>query len=133
MVLFIINLHAKEEKSVVDTTDTLYATSVNYLGQCPPAPSVYGLGSSPVHKLLGNFLATSGFFRNFQLVEQLSVDWATLKFLCLDSHSHAHATSEPIKKVKNIAYVENTFAQYVSLLLGSTCFYEKVPLRNRKL
>ena len=33
---------------------------------------------------------------------------ATLKFLCLDSYSHAPATSEAIK-VQNIACVENIF------------------------
>ena len=45
-----------------------------------------GTVSSPVHKLLGNILATLGLFRNFQLVEQLSVHLATLELLCLDSH-----------------------------------------------
>ena len=39
---------------------------------------------------------------------------------------------------KNIACVENVFVQSFSftivlLLLGSTCFYEKVSLRNMKL
>ena len=54
--------------------------------------------TSPVHKLLGNFSATFGFFGNFQLVEQLSVRRATSEFLCLNSHSHTPAPSETIKK-----------------------------------
>ena len=58
------------------------------------------VGCSPVHKLLGNFSATLGFFGNFQLVEQLSVHRATSRFLCLYSHSHAPATSETIKKCR---------------------------------
>ena len=52
---------------------------------------------SPVHKLLGNFSATLGFSSNFQHVKQLSVHRATFKFLYLDSHSHASATSLTIK------------------------------------
>ena len=56
--------------------------------------------SSPVHKLLGNFSATFGFFGNFQLVEQLSMLRTTSKFLCLYSLSSAPATSETIKKCR---------------------------------
>ena len=55
-----------------------------------------GLASS-VRKLLGNFSATFGFFSNFQLVEQLSLNRVAFKFLYLDSHSHAPATSEELK------------------------------------
>ena len=73
--------------------------------------------ASPVHKLLGNFSGTLGFLSNFQVVEQLSVYRDTVKFLCLDSHSHAHATSETTKKVHNIACVENMFVQYVSFTI----------------
>ena len=58
------------------------------------------LQASPVHKLLGNFSATSGFSRNFHLVEQLPVHRASFKFLCLDSHSHAPATSQALKKCR---------------------------------
>ena len=39
---------------------------------------------------------------------------ATFKFLCLDSHSHAPATSETAKKVQNIAGIENIFVQCFS-------------------
>ena len=67
--------------------------------------------TSPVHKFLGNFSATLGFVGNFQFVEQLSVHRATSKFLCLDSDSHAPGTSS---------------SSLLMLLLGSTCFYEKV-------
>ena len=56
--------------------------------------------ASPVHKLLGNFSATSGFFGNFQFAEQLSLHRVTSKFLCLYSHSHAPATSEAVKKCR---------------------------------
>ena len=59
-----------------------------------------GLAASPVHKLLGNFSAASGFSGNFQLVEQLSVQRATSKLLCLYSHSHAPSASETIKKCR---------------------------------
>ena len=68
--------------------------------------------TGPVYKLLGNSSATLDFFGNFQLVEQLSVHWATFRILFLDNHSHA--TSETIKKVQNIACVENTFDQSFS-------------------
>ena len=54
--------------------------------------------TSPVHKLLGNFSVTLGFFGNFQLVEQLSVHRATFECLSFYCHSHAPATSETIKK-----------------------------------
>ena len=61
---------------------------------------------------------------------------ATSKFLCLYSHSHAPATSETIKKVKNIK-IQLVSRIYLSnplvLILGSTCFYENVSLRNNKL
>ena len=88
---------------------------------------------SPVHKLLGNFSATCGFFGNFQLAEQLSIHRATSKFLCLYSQRSAPATSETIHSAeyKNIAGVENIFVQ--SFSLGSTCFYERVSLRNGEL
>ena len=55
---------------------------------------------SPVHKLLGNFLATLGFFSYFQVVEQLSMHRGTSKSLCLYSHSHTPATSETIGKCR---------------------------------
>ena len=55
---------------------------------------------SPVHKLLGNFSSTLGFFSDFKFVEQLSVHRSTFKCLCLDSHSHAPATSETIEKCR---------------------------------
>ena len=42
VVLFIITPHAKEEKLIVHKSDPLYATSVNYWGEMPPVPSVYG-------------------------------------------------------------------------------------------
>ena len=54
--------------------------------------------ASHVYKLLGNFSSTLGFFSNFQLVEQLSVHRATFRHLYLNSHSHATATSEAVKK-----------------------------------
>ena len=57
-------------------------------------------GNSPAHRLLGNFSATLGFSSNCQLVKQRSVHRATCKLLCLDSHSHASATSEAIKIVE---------------------------------
>ena len=41
-ILFIINLHAKEEKFVIDNSCTLYTTSVNYQGAMSPVPSVNG-------------------------------------------------------------------------------------------
>ena len=44
--------------------------------------------------------ATLGFFSSFQLVEQLSVNRGTFTFLCLDSHSHAPATSEKLQKCR---------------------------------
>ena len=47
-------------------------------------------------QLLGKFRL----FSNFQLVEELSVHRATFQFLCLDSHSHAPATSETIYKCR---------------------------------
>ena len=34
-----------------------------------------------------------------------------------DSHGHAHATSEPIEKVQNIACVEDKFVQYASFTI----------------
>ena len=54
--------------------------------------------TGPVHKLLGFFLVTLGFFGNFQLVEQLSMHRTTFEYLCLDSHSNAPRTSETVKK-----------------------------------
>ena len=56
--------------------------------------------ASPVHKLLGNFLATLGFSSKFPLVEQLLVHWATFEFLFLDIQSHTSATSATIKKCR---------------------------------
>ena len=40
IVVFIINLHAEEEKLVVDRSYTLYTTSVNYWETVPLAPPV---------------------------------------------------------------------------------------------
>ena len=60
-----------------------------------------GADTSPVHKLLGNFSATLGFFSNFQLVEQLSVHRhraSVHQFLYLNSHSHAPIASGTRKK-----------------------------------
>ena len=78
-----------------------------------------GRRGCPVHKLLGRFSATLGFFDNFQLVEQLSMHQATSKFLCLYSHSHAPATSEKLKSAeyKNITCVENIFVQSFSFTI----------------
>ena len=42
-----------------------------------------GVRGTSVHKLFGNFSATLGFFGNFRFVEQLSMHWATAKFLPL--------------------------------------------------
>ena len=70
-----------------------------------------------VHKLLGNFLATFGSFGYFQLVEQLSMHWATSKFLCLYGHSHAPAMSATQLKsaeYKNMACIKNIFFQSFS-------------------
>ena len=69
--------------------------------------------ASPVHKLLGNFSTTLRFFDNFQLVKQLSMHRATSQFLCLCSHIRIFLTNPLV------------------LLLGSTCFYEKVSLKTR--
>ena len=63
-------------------------------------------------------LLTLGFLSNFQLVEQLSVHRAMFKFLCLDDHSHAHATCETIKEVQNVACVENILVQYFSFTIS---------------
>ena len=41
----------------------------------------------------------------------------TFKFLCLDGHSHAPATSEANYKVQNIACVENIFVQSFSFTI----------------
>ena len=56
--------------------------------------------TSPIHKLLGNFSATLGFLSNFQFAGQLSVHRETFKCLCLESHSHAPATGETIRKCR---------------------------------
>ena len=61
---------------------------------------MHAASSSHVDKLLGNFSPTLSFFSNFNLVEQLSVHRAASKFLYLDSHSHAPATSETINKCR---------------------------------
>ena len=58
---------------------------------------------------------------------------ATSKFLCHYSHSYAPATSETSAEYKNIACLGNVFVQSLVLLLGRTCFYEKMSLRNRRL
>ena len=73
-----------------------------------------------VHKLLSNFSATLGFFANFQLVEQLSVNRATVEFLCLDSHSHDPATNEKLKSAE-YSLCREYLSNLLVLLLGSTC------------
>ena len=78
------------------------------------------LDSSPVHKLFGNF----------QLVEQLSVHRATFNIFC---HSHGPATSKAIKKCRIQLVSRIYLSNLLALLLGSTCFYEKVPRRNKRL
>ena len=88
---------------------------------------------SPVHKFLVNFSATLGCFSNFQLVEQLPVHRATFKFLCLDSHNHAPVTSEKIKKCRIHLLSRIYLSNALVLLLGSTCFDEKVPLCSKRL
>ena len=77
--------------------------------------------------------AALGFYSNFQLVEQLSVHWETSKFLCLNNHSHAPATSYTIKKCRKQLVSRMYLSNLLALLLGSTFFYEKVSLRNKKL
>ena len=71
---------------------------------------------NPVHKLLGNFSASLGIFSNFGLVEQLLVHRATFKFLCLDSESHASATSETLKKCRILLVSRVYFSNLLVLL-----------------
>ena len=71
----------------------------------------------------GNFSATLGFFGNCQLVEQLSMYRATFTLLRMKQLK--------IAQYKNIVCVGNIFVQ--SFSLGSTCFYERVSLRNGRL
>ena len=52
---------------------------------------------------------------------------ATFKFLCLDSHSRAPATTEALKKCRIVLGSIIYLSTLLVLLLGSTCFYEKVP------
>ena len=89
--------------------------------------------ASPVHKLLGNFSATLCFFSHFQFAGQLSVHRAASKFLYLDSHSHAPATSEILKECRIYLVSRIYLSNLLVLLLGSTCFYEKASLRNKRL
>ena len=53
VVVFIIDLHAKEEKLVVDKTlHCIYNLGEVLGGQCPLLPSVYGPASECYHWLL---------------------------------------------------------------------------------
>ena len=80
-------------------------------------------------QLFGNFRLSS----NFQLVEQLSMDQATFTYLSLDSNSHAPATSETIKKCSILLVLRIYLSNLLVLLLGITCFYRKMFLRNKRL
>ena len=90
---------------------------------------------SSVHKLLGNFSATSGFsatfslLSNFQCIRQLLSFCVSIVTVMLLLRVKQLKSAE----YKNIACVENIFVQSFSLLLGGICFHEKVSLRNRKL
>ena len=57
---------------------------------------------------------------------------ATFKFLCLDSHSHGPAKSGTLKKCRILLVSRIYLSNLLVLLLGSTCFYEKVPRRNKR-
>ena len=92
-----------------------------------------GVDTSPIHKLLYNFSATLRLVGNFQLIEQLSVHRATFELLCLDSHSYAPATNETIKKCRIYPLLRIYLPNLLVLLLGSTCFCEKVCLRSKRL
>ena len=87
---------------------------------------------SSVHKLLGNFSATLGFFSTFQLVVQLSVHRTTLNF-CVSIVSHASAASETIKKCRIQLMSRIYLSNLLIILLGRTCLYEKMSRRNKKL
>ena len=56
---------------------------------------------------------------------------ATLKFLCLDSHSQASATSETIKKCSILLVLIMHLPNLLVLLLGSVCLYEKCLKETR--
>ena len=73
---------------------------------------------SPVHKLLGNFLATLDFFGNFQLVEQLSMHRATSKS-CVSIVTVLLLRVKQLENAeyKNIACVWNIFIQYFSFTI----------------
>ena len=57
--------------------------------------------------------------------------------LCLNSHSHAPVTSETIRKciIQLVCLLVSRIhlSNLLFLLLGSTCFYEKMSLGNKKL
>ena len=89
--------------------------------------------SATFRQLFGSFSATLAFFSNFRLVEELSVYRATFKFSCLNSHSHAPATSEKTRKCRIQLLSRIYLLNLLVLLLGSTCFNEKMSLRNKKL
>ena len=59
--------------------------------------------------------------------------WATLKFLCLDSQSHAPVTSETIKKCRIQLVSRMHFSNLLVLLLGSTCFHESVSKKQEAI
>ena len=81
------NVAKRKETGKQLTIEAALAVKIDGLVHSGPESS-----DRPVHKLLGNFSATLDFFGNFQLVEELSVHWATSKFLHLYGHSHAPAT-----------------------------------------
>ena len=77
------------------------------------------MSSSPVHKLLGSFSATLGFFDNFQLVEQLSMHRVTSKFCVSIVTVMLLLRVKQLKSAeyKNIARVENIFVQSFSFTI----------------
>ena len=58
---------------------------------------------------------------------------ATFKFLCLDSLSHAPVTSEKTRKCRIQLVSRIYLSSLLVLLVGSTCFYENVSLKNKRL
>ena len=89
-----------------------------------PQPSVISLVNFRFIEFRHVALSTScsttlGFFRNFQLVEQLSVRRETSKILCLYSHSHAPAASKKLKRAeyRTIACVKNIFVESSSFTI----------------
>ena len=89
---------------------------------------------SPVHKLLGNFSATLGFFGNFQLVEQLSMHRATSQFLCLLVAVMLLLRVKQLKcaEYKNTAYVENLFVQSISFTVRKHMFLWKSASKKQE-